>query len=206
MIFKSLAFIHAVANRIASWANVLGTCMLFGLVTVLNTDVIARGAFHSPLNGSVELVIFAMVMIVFLQLPDVVRMDRLTRSDGFLAMIKISHPVLASYSSRAIDLTSAIFMGLIAWTVWPEFLSTYESCYFFAQPDFGPAPSGDLIADLSIAFGRCDYFGTPGIFTAPKWPGHLATVFGVGLCTIVFLLKALLGDRRLELVHMEEMQ
>ncbi len=177
--------------------------MLFGLVAVLNIDVVARGAFHAPLKGSVELVIFSMVLIVFLQLPDVVRSNRLTRSDGFLAMIKERFPTIASISSRSIDFVSAVFMAMIAWTVWPEFLDAYESCYFFMQPDFGPAPTGNMIDDLSIAFGRCDYFGTPGIFTAPKWPLDLATLFGVFLCSIIFLLKALLGHRELELVHIE---
>ena len=195
-----------VVNRLASWANVLGTCMLFGLVIVLNTDVVARGVFHSPLKGSVELVIFALVMIVFLQLPDVVRNNRLTRSDGFLAMAKAKHPTFASITSRVIDLLSAVFMALIAWTVWPEFLDTYESCHFFTQPEFGPAPSGEFFTDLSAAFARCDYFGTPGIFTAPKWPGHLATFFGVSLCSIIFFLKAMLGKRVLELIHMEDIE
>jgi TRAP-type C4-dicarboxylate transport system permease small subunit len=177
--------------------------MIFGLVAVLNTDVVARGVFHSPLNGSIELVIFSMVLIVFLQLPDVVQSNRLTRSDGFLAMIKDNHPDIASYTSRSIDFGSAIFMGLIAWTMWPEFHEAIESCYFFIQPDFGPPPSGNIIKDLSTAFGRCDYFGTPGIFTAPTWPLKLATVFGVSLCSIIFMIKALLGKRELELVHME---
>ncbi len=206
MSFKPLGFVQAVVDRIASWANVIGTCMLFGLVAVLNTDVIARGVFHSPLNGSVELVIFAIVMIVFLQLPDVVKMGRLTRSDGFLTMIRQNHPTFARNISRVIDLTSAIFMGLIAWTVWPEFVTTYESCAFFAQPDFGPAPTGNMLEDLSAAFGRCDYFGTPGIFTAPKWPGHLVTVFGVGLCAVILLLKAVLADRNKDPDPMEDAQ
>ncbi len=190
--------------NLASYANVVGTMMLFGLVAVLNIDVVARGVFHTPFSGSVELVIFAMVLIVFLQLPDVVRCNSLTRSDGFLAMIKTTHPKFADYSSRLIDLTSAIFMALIAWTVFPEFMEAYESCSFLVQPEFGPAPTGNLIQDLSDGLARCDYFGTPGIFTAPKWPLNLATFFGVSLCAIIFGIKAIVGHRELELIHMDE--
>jgi len=144
-----------------------------------------------------------MVLIVLLHRPEVVRCDRLTRSDGLLAMAKERHPAFASASSRLIDLTSAVVMSLIAWTVWPEFLDTFESCSFFQAPDFGPPLTGNLITDLADAFGRCDYFGTPGIFTAPKWPPRLVTAVGIGLGAIIFLLKAILGNRALELVHME---
>lgn len=198
MVVKLLDSVRNIAYRTASISNILGTCMLFGLVAVLNVDVVARGVFHSPLKGSVELVVFALVMIVFLQLPDVVRTNRLTRSDGFVLMMTDRSPRFASFISRAIDLTSAIFMLLIVYAALPEFLDSYESCYFFTQPDFGPAPTGNLLTDLSTAFGRCDYFGTPGIFTAPTWPGHLATVFGVALCALIFLLKALIGPREVK--------
>lgn len=204
MIMNLIELVRGRINQIASISNAVGTLMLFGLVAVLNIDVFARGVLHAPLKGSVEIVVFSLVLIVFLQLPDVIRCDRLTRSDGFLAYAKQRHPALASYASRLIDISSSVFMGLIAWTVWPEFLETYESCYFFAQPEFGPAPTGVFLTDLSDAFARCEYFGTPGIFTAPTWPLHLATVFGVSLSCLILLLKAVLGGRELLLVHMEE--
>ncbi|EFL87723.1 hypothetical protein [Ahrensia sp. R2A130] len=72
------------ALGIAIVANAIGTAVIFVLVGIMNVDVIARGVFNSPLRGVVEVVIFSLVLIVFLQLPDVVRSNRLTRSDGFL--------------------------------------------------------------------------------------------------------------------------
>ena len=33
-----------------------------------------------------------------------------------------------------------------AYAAWPEFVETFESCAYLQQPDFGPAPTGDLIA------------------------------------------------------------
>ena len=63
-------------------ANAIGTLMVLALVLVVTFDVIARGVFNAPFRGAVEVVQFTMVFIVFAQLPDVVRVGRLTRSDG----------------------------------------------------------------------------------------------------------------------------
>ena len=178
---------------LASFANIIGTLVIFLLVATMNLDVVARGIFHAPLNGVVEVVIFSLILIVFMQLPDVVRHDRLTRSDGFLSFLHISYPQAADILSRLIDLLGCIFMGLIAWTMWPEFTESIETCHFITPPEFGPAPTGNLVQDIKAAFGRCEYFGTPGIFTAPWWPAKLAIVFSVSLSSLIFFFKVLLG-------------
>ena len=194
---------HIVLNRIAVGANAVGTLVLFVLVAVMNVDVVARGVFNAPFRGVVEVVIFSMILIVFLQLPDVVRVDRLTRSDGFLAVIGEKRPDIARLMARIIDAIACIFMGLIVWTMWPEFVEAFGSCHYFTPPDFGPDPSGNFWQDFNAANGRCDYFGTPGILKAPWWPARLAIVFGVGLCCLLFAFKVVLGARRLEHIHME---
>lgn len=195
--------VRSISSKTAIVANAVGTAVIFVLVAVMNTDVVARGVFNSPFRGVVEVVIFSMVLIVFLQLPDVVRVNRLTRSDGFLAVLKEKNPALAQVISRVIDAVACVFMGLIAWTIWPEFVESFESCHFFTQPEFGPPPSGNLWQDFKAASARCDYFGTPGILTAPWWPAKLAIFFGVTLCMILFALKAILGDRVPENVHLD---
>jgi TRAP-type C4-dicarboxylate transport system permease small subunit len=48
-------------------ANMLGTGVLFVLVVIMNSDVVARGIFHAPIRGVTEIVIFSLVLIVFLQ-------------------------------------------------------------------------------------------------------------------------------------------
>lgn len=195
---------RSVTSKISIIANAVGTFVIFVLVAAMNIDVIARGVFNAPFRGVVEVVIFSMVLIVFLQLPDVVRVNRLTRSDGFLAVLGGRNPVFAGLLSRLIDAVACVFMALIVWTMWPEFVESFESCHFFTAPEFGAPPSGEFWADLSAAFARCDYFGTPGILTAPWWPAKLAICFGVALCTVIFGLKAILGDQNSETVHPDE--
>ena len=194
---------HSIFNRIAAGANAVGILVVFALVAVMNVDVVARGIFNAPFRGVVEVVIFSMILIVFLQLPDVVRVDRLTRSDGFLAVIGERRPDIGRLLARIIDAIACIFMGMIAWTMWPELLEAFGSCHYFTPPDFGPETSGNFWQDFNDANARCDYFGTPGILKAPWWPAKLAIVFGVALCCLLFAFKALLGARQPERLHLE---
>ena len=157
------------AGMVARVANVAGTLTVLGLVLIVNSDVVGRGVFHAPFRGAYEVVQFSMVLIVFLQLPDVCRVDRLTRSDGLLAILGESRPGLMRGLSRFIDTLSAILMLLVAITIWPEIGDAWESQ---------------------------DFFGTPGIFTAPWWPVKLVIFISAALCSLVFALKAISGNRR----------
>lgn len=186
---------YRVIVAIAIWANIAGAFVILVMVALMDIDVVARGAFNSPFRGVVELVIFSMVLIVFLQLPDVVRTGRLTRSDGLLGILRASRPEAARWLSRFIDAVSCIFFCLITWTVWPEFVESFESCHFFTAPDIGVQPTGAFWPDLQLAFKRCDYFGTPGILTAPWWPARLAIVFGCAMAALIFAAKVVRGNR-----------
>ena len=148
-------------------ANAAGTLVVLLLVVVVNYDVIARGVFNKPFHGAVELVQFSMVLIVFLQLPDVARVNRLTRSDGFLSIAKRRWPWIASITDRIINLIACIFMLLVAIAIWPEFVEMLETR---------------------------DYFGVPGVFTAPWWPIKLVIFLSASLCSIIFALKLFLPE------------
>ena len=153
-----------IADGIAMAANAAGTFVVILLVAVVNYDIIARGLFNRPFLGAVEVVQFSMVLIVFLQLPDVIRVGRLTRSDGFLGLIQRRAPRKGRLLSSAIDLVSAIFMVLVVVAMWPEFLEMWETK---------------------------DYFGVPGVFTAPWWPVKLVIVLSAALCTVHFALHVI---------------
>ncbi|MCY6381988.1 TRAP transporter small permease [Hoeflea prorocentri] len=181
------------ARALAIGANAIGTLTVLVLVIVMNIDVVARGVFHAPFLGVVEIVIFSMILIVFLQLPDVVRVNRLTRSDGFLILIRSSHPRLAEFFYRVIDAIACVLMALIAYATYPALVEAFETCHYFTQPEFGPAPTGDLWTDLVAATRRCHYFGTLGVFTIPWWPANAAITASAGLCAVIFFLKVIVG-------------
>ncbi len=177
MFMKFVFGLSRLFDRIAIVANTIGTLVVLALVFIVNYDAAARGLFNKPFLGAVEVVQFSMVLIVFLQLPDVVRVNRLTRSDGFLVVLGKRSPVVTEVISRAINLVSAVFMLLIAITIWPEFTHMFETK---------------------------DYFGVPGVFTAPWWPIKLTIFLSAGLCVLLFLAKAILPVARPELIRAPE--
>lgn len=166
-----------VANTLAIASNALGTCVVLALVVILNVDVIARGVFSAPIPGAYEMVQFSVVLIVFLQLADVVRVDRLTRSDGFLNLLHGRRPGLTASIRRIINALSAIFMGLIAYITFPEFQHMWDTQ---------------------------DYFGVPGLFTLPWWPVKLVITIGTSLSCLIFTLKVITAQDRPQLIRTPE--
>lgn len=176
-IYRAANTLARLMTGVAKVSNAVGTLVVLGLVLLINSDVVARNAFNAPFRGTYESVQFLMVMIVFLQLPDVVRINRLTRSDGFLAILADRTPRVARFFARLIDTVSAIFMATIAYAMWPELIRSWTEDRFF---------------------------GTQGIFLMPYWPIHLAITFSAALCALIFVTKAIVGKRRPELLHLEE--
>ncbi|KUP94582.1 TRAP transporter small permease subunit [Tritonibacter horizontis] len=167
-VVKSYRCLHRAASRpvhiAALGANATGTLMVLALVGIVNYDMLARTLANQPLRGTIELVQFAMVLIVFLQLPDVIRAGRLTRSDGFLGLLATRAPRAAGLLQRLIDLLSFAVMALLAVASFPVFIEMWHSQ---------------------------DYFGIPGVFTAPWWPIKLTVLASAALCAIIFALKVL---------------
>lgn len=177
MLKSAISGISRVANALAITANIAGTLTVLMLVVILNVDVIARGFFNAPLKGTYELVQLSVVFIIFLQLADVVRVDRLTRSDGFLNLLHHRRPGLTANLRRIINAISAIFMGLIAYIMFPEFLKMW---------------------------GTQDFFGIPGVFTVPWWPIKLVIACGSALACLIFVIKVISAQDRPQLVRAPE--
>ncbi len=161
-----------ITDVIAMASNTLGTLVVLLLVVAVDYDVIARGLFNKPFMGAVEVVQFSMVLIVFLQLPDVIRVNRLIRSEGFLIIMEPRFPVFTRFVRRVIDTVSSLLMALIAIAIWPEFLDMLETQ---------------------------DYFGIPGVFTAPWWPIKLTIFLSAVLCALILLFKVILGEEKVHL-------
>ena len=165
---SAISAVTKLFNGVAISANAVGTLVVLGLVIIVNYDAIARSLFNKPFLGAVEVVQFSMVLIVFLQLPDVIRVGRLTRSDGLLGLVGRRNPTAGKLLSRAIDLFSLTFMVIIAIAIWPEFVDMWESQ---------------------------DFFGIPGVFTAPWWPVKLVIFLSAVLCAAHFILHVLHGPK-----------
>jgi TRAP-type C4-dicarboxylate transport system permease small subunit len=166
-----------ITDGIAMAANTAGTLVVLLLVLAVDYDVIARGLFNKPFMGAVEVVQFSMVLIVFLQLPDVIRVNRLTRSEGFLIVMEPRFPTFIRFVRRVIDSVSSFLMVLIAIAIWPEFLEMLETQ---------------------------DYFGVPGVFTAPWWPIKLTIFLSAVLCALILIFKVILGEDKVHLPKVKD--
>lgn len=177
MLNTAVSALSRVANTLAIASNALGTLVVLGLVAILNIDVVARGIFSAPIPGTYEMVQFSVVLIVFLQLADVVRVDRLTRSDGFLNLLHTKRPGLTANLRRVINAISAIFMGLIAYVTYPEFIHMWNTQ---------------------------DFFGVPSLFTLPWWPVKLVIALGTALACLIFVIKVITAQDKPQLVRVPE--
>ena len=154
-----------VARLFQHWVvglNSIGTAWIFLLMLLINADVFSRLLFNAPIDGVSELVALSIVGIVFLQLGDTVRANRLTRSDGFFNRVVERHPKLGLVLNIFYELCGIAFFTAILFGAIPYFIQAYQGGY---------------------------YAGTEGIFTVPIWPIKLSIVVGSITVLAVFLAR-----------------
>ena len=142
--------------------NVLGSLLIVALMVLVGLDVLGRNLANAPIKGVPEIVTLSIVAIVFLQIPQALRMGRMTRSDAVLGMITRRSPKIGRAFETLFDLAGALVIGLIVWSTWPL---------------------------LVRAWSRGDFIGAIGEFTAPTWPVKAIIVLGGATLIAQFLLN-----------------
>lgn len=145
-------------------ANVVGSCLIVGLVALITADVIGRNVFGAPVAGVPEIVSLSIVAIVFLQAPQALRAGRLTRSDGVIDVFKARLPRVAKGLETVFDVVGFAVLGAILYAHWPIMTRAWE---------------------------RGDFIGAVGNFTAPTWPVKLMLAIGAALLALQFLARIL---------------
>lgn len=145
-------------------ANVVGSCLIVGLVALITADVVGRNVFGTPVAGVPEIVSLSIVAIVFLQAPQALRAGRLTRSDGVIDLLKARAPRLAAGLETLFDLVGVAVLGAILYAHWPILIRAYE---------------------------RGDFVGAVGNFTAPTWPVKAMLALGATLLALQFAARIL---------------
>lgn len=147
-------------SRLVAILNSTGGILIFGIVIIINLDIVSRFLFNSPIDGVTELVELSIVAIVFLQLADTVRQGRLTRSDGLYSVICKKNPRVGHVLGTFFDIAGAtFFVSLIA----------------------GSLPR------LADAWAQKYYVGNIGIVVIPVWPVRLVIVVGAIAVVFVFI-------------------
>lgn len=147
--------------------NTIGSCWVFVLMVMIDTDAFSRTLFTHPFHGVNELVELSIVGIVFMQLGDATRRGRLTRSDGFFNIIKANRPRLGRIMGAVFDFLGVLFFVIVLFGAIPELIDAWVLDY---------------------------YVGEEGLFTAPEWPIKLVIVLG---CLFTLLQFVRMGWRYL---------
>lgn len=154
-----------IAGTFRKWVvglNGAGTIWIFGLMVLINTDVILRALFNAPIDGVPEMVELSIAGIVFLQLSDAVRAGRLTRSDGLYNKLTANRPRLGHIMGMIFDLAGAAFFFAILCGAVPMFIDAWTQNH---------------------------YAGSEGIITIPVWPIRL--ILCVACVTVIFVFLGL---------------
>ena len=157
-------------HRLTQMLNAIGTLWIVALMLLINSDVLGREFFNTPVRGVTELVALSIVGIVFLQLGDTLAVGRMTRADILLDRLKRTTPALAAALQALFHLIGAALMGVILWASW--------------EP---------LVESVRIQ----EYVGAVGDFTAPVWPVRVIMLIGMAVTLVTFLLLAWLDLRRM---------
>ena len=104
-------------DSVIVFSNSIGSVWVFLLVLLVTADAIGRTlsftGLTAPIVGVIEIVEVSIIVIVFTQLADTVRIGRLTRSDGFLNMTLRRSPAVGQVLSLFIECLGAVFLILI---------------------------------------------------------------------------------------------
>ena len=92
-VFQSFAHFYA---RLISITNSIGSIWIFGLMFLICADVIARGAFDSPIRGVPEIAGYSLVGAIFLQLSHSLHVGRFARAEMFIEPFTTSRPIGAN--------------------------------------------------------------------------------------------------------------
>ena len=144
--------------------NALGSTWILLLILLVTSDAIGRSFFAHPIAGVPEMVQISIVGIVFSQLADAIRNDKLTRSDSFLAWLGHRAPRKRHRLEAVFLLLGALYMGLAVWGSVPLLVEAIE---------------------------RNSYLGNQGVFTVIVWPVKAITVLGLSVCLIECVRQAL---------------
>lgn len=153
-----------VLDRFTQGLNLCGTALIFALMLLIGADVLGRNLLGAPVSGVPEIVSLSIVVIVFLQAPNALRLDKLTRSPALLDLLRARAPGVARGVETAFDLIGIGVMGAIVYASWPLFTRAWE---------------------------RGDFVGAIGDFTAPTWPVKAVILLGSSVLILQFAARTL---------------
>ena len=143
---------------------VIATVFIAVLMLIICADIVARNGMGSSLPLVSELGAMIVVLIVALQLPSAVAVNRLARVELVLDLLARKRPKLVSLVNAVFALVGMAALAAVAWSSFGIFQSNLKSH---------------------------DFIGTPGLGTLSTWPFRALITIGFAVSALEFLFKAI---------------
>lgn len=141
---------HAGFGAVTAVLAAIGTGWILFLMALICADVLSRWLANAPILGVAEMVQFSIVGIVFLQLPQTLRVGGLTRADALFAQILSGAPRVASALQLAYDVVGAALFATILVTTWPLAEQAFANREFYGSTGVVQIPTGPLKAIIIL--------------------------------------------------------
>jgi len=151
-------------DGLTQFSNICGTALILALMVLIVADVLGRNLFGTPISGVPELVSLSIVVIVFLQAPQALKAEKLTRSAALADWLTEKRPGVGKALETVFDLIGIGVIGAIIYATWPL---------------------------LTRAWSRGDFVGAIGDFTAPTWPVKAVILLGSSILVLQFASRIL---------------
>lgn len=135
---------NLIVGRLAAVMAAVGTAWILVIMAVICADIIGRAGFNRPILGVPEFLQFSIVGIVFLQLPQTLRIGGLTRSDALLNLIGRGSPAVRNALQLLYDLVGSVLFAIIVTTTWPLALRAFANREFYGSTGVVQIPTGPL--------------------------------------------------------------
>lgn len=99
--------------------NAFSAIIIFGLMLIITTDVVARGALNSPIQGVAEIVSNAIIILCFLQIPYVLMEGTHLRSTIIYDKVGVKGKCIIDIAAYILG---ALIFAFILYSSWPGFL------------------------------------------------------------------------------------
>jgi len=153
--------VHSPFGMLVDGLNGLGSVLIFLVMILICSDVLARDLFNSPIHGVAEMVSLSIIAIVFLQLGSTLRHGRMSRAELFIDGFRERNPRAGGLLQCIFNVAGVVVCCVILWATWPKF---------------------------SAAWTNNEFIGVQGQFTAPTWPVRLIVLIGGTVTAIQYLL------------------
>ena len=147
---------------VTAGSNAIGTVAVFCLMFLICADVLSQFFLNTPVPGVPEMVGYAIVGAVYLQLANTLQVGRFTRAEMLITKLETDRPIGGAIFNILFN-----FLGIVVFVLIVD--GTYEKL-LESWPDLE--------------------FGNTGTFTILVWPLRAVIMFGAALAAIQYAVLA----------------